>query len=144
MNMAMEKAREVMKQLLRDPEIVDRLLPITRMTMELTEGWDAGKYDDSALREALRGFVAVLLEAIEGKSTELRGFFMETTLPAFLEAGQSGDSLVKASATYVCLVAAELAAAAPPELRANVLSLGAVFAGTYVQEVCQVVSRSRS
>lgn len=128
--------------IMSDDKWLDRLLALARETLALTEGWDPAKYDDEMLRESIRGYIGVVTETLEGRTDEKRRLFLDVVVPAFVEAGQSSESLISATATYQVLVANELVAAIPESSRRETLAWFANFAGKYVSEVCASASRS--
>lgn len=125
-----------------DPPWLDRLVVVANETLSATPGWSVDAYPEAAIREAVRGFTRVLKEALEGRTGETRRMFMETAIPAFVEAGQSPESLVTAAATYLVLIADALVTAVPEAHRRETLKWMASFAGLYVSDVCASASRS--
>jgi hypothetical protein len=134
--------RDAVRPALRDEAWLDRLLGLCRETITTTPGWAPEQYDDETLRQTIRAFIALLVEALDapGAAEPQAGnawrLFMDATIPAYVAAGQSAGSIVRGAATFLVLVAAEITSVVPPTGRDDALRWVAAFAGRYVSDVC--------
>jgi hypothetical protein len=137
--------RDAVRAALRDEAWLDRLLLLCRETMKTTPGWTPEQYDDETLRQTIRAFIALLMEALDHDAEPEAGtswrLFMDATIPAYVAAGQSAASLVRGSATFLVLLTAEITSAVPPAVRQDVLRWIAGVAGRYVSDVCAAATR---
>ena len=139
---ASPETREVLLVALRDirPELstISERLVAAMPTAERTE------FDPGMREQFLNALEAVMLEALEGTSTETRSFIFEVAIPAMVDQGRTAMSLLEGHVALFILLTGQLVAEVPGERRAAAEAWLAVYFAGFVRELTEVAQRTEA
>jgi hypothetical protein len=90
------------------------------------------------LEQMANGFFAMLAEGLQGTSSEIRTFYLETLLPSLRDSGVKAKPMIGGSARVILQLTGSLVAAVPAGERANATAFLARFLGDYLGDIADV------
>ena len=100
--------------------------------------------DEPELEQLIHGFETLLLEALEGRGTDTRDFFLETAIPGVIQAGlQTRDEVVGGVAAWAVLLSTSLVERLPEESREPATLWLSRFFGDYAEATARVAREAQ-
>lgn len=90
--------------------------------------------------QMIDGFLALLVEGLQGESRETRDFFLETLIPSLVPAHMSAADLLSEVTGYAILLSGDAVAALPEAEREDGRRWFADFFRDYVRDLARIAS----
>ena len=120
----------------------DRLERIALRARELS---DAPEYDVATTSQFLRGFAAIVSEAMAGESRDARELYNASAVQVLTAEGRPAAALAGQLVTFAMLLAQEVGAGGEqPEARAAAVGWLAVFMGEWTRELLDALEAARA
>lgn len=94
------------------------------------------------VEQMIDAFIALLVEALETDSREVRTFFLGTVIPGLVSAGAPASSLLGGAVEFAILTSVDVAAELPKEERKPAQLWFARFFNAYLTEMVQVAEEA--
>ncbi len=99
------------------------------------------RYPREAIEQFVNGFIATIVEALEGRTQETRKLYMSTVMPSIRDTGTPLGLMIGGSARMLIALAVDLVEGVKPEHRLEARGWLASFLGEYLGEMADVWKR---
>jgi len=85
--------------------------------------------DRQAVEQMARGYLAMILEHLDGEKREVRDYWVETLAPGLMEHGRTLEQITRGGVIFSVIFAYSVVSSLPPELRIEGAAWAAAFHG---------------